>query len=273
MTSGTLVAISLRPTGNDQGRYYFMSLQSGRRINRTHWTEVPITHEVINRVHVLARRSKAFCDLTFTWHDGSSILDEDDDDPDSDSDCNPSRDDALSNHDSASDADSDFVSESDRDDDDEDAPVNPIDLPGAGVEDADHNVNDHNETIDGQPDEDASDHDSDNENDNNDNDIENNENNNDNSPPAVSDDEITPPTTQQEWAPTQSEECATTNHQSPKSQEYEDDVKSVFLRSVTGAHERRHVIIMNIPGALMQTDIDELIHVRLEGTMALMLEK
>ena len=34
------------------------------------------------------------------------------------------------------------------------------------------------------------------------------------------------------------------------------------------AKERRHVISTDIPGAFMQSDIDELIHVKLEGEIA-----
>jgi hypothetical protein len=50
-------------------------------------------------------------------------------------------------------------------------------------------------------------------------------------------------------------------------------IESVFLTSVIDAKEERHVISLDIPGAFMQTDIDELIHVRLEGPMALLLAK
>jgi hypothetical protein len=42
----------------------------------------------------------------------------------------------------------------------------------------------------------------------------------------------------------------------------------VFLTAIINAQERRQVMMINIPGALMHVDIDELIHVRLEGPMA-----
>jgi hypothetical protein len=83
MTDRTIGAISLRPTGNQQGGYYFMSLASGRRLNRKpkDWTELPMPQEVLDRVHTLARRSQGA--LTFAWRDGSPIPnDEEDDDMD-----------------------------------------------------------------------------------------------------------------------------------------------------------------------------------------------
>eukprot|EP00980_Cylindrotheca_fusiformis_P023979 scaffold11278_cov103-Cylindrotheca_fusiformis.AAC.1 len=48
------MAIALTATGNLSGSYYFLSLQMGRRIKRSRWTEKPITEEVIQRVHTLA---------------------------------------------------------------------------------------------------------------------------------------------------------------------------------------------------------------------------
>jgi hypothetical protein len=60
----TTGGIALRPTGNAQGGYYFLSLSSGRRLTRNNWTELPMPQEVIDRVHVLACRSNANRDLT-----------------------------------------------------------------------------------------------------------------------------------------------------------------------------------------------------------------
>jgi hypothetical protein len=60
MTTRTTGAITLGPTGNAQGGYHFYSLvTTGRKLNQQHWTELPMPQEVICRVHVLARRSKA----------------------------------------------------------------------------------------------------------------------------------------------------------------------------------------------------------------------
>jgi hypothetical protein len=39
MTTQTTGAIALRPTGNPQGGYYFLSLSTGRRLNRNNWSQ------------------------------------------------------------------------------------------------------------------------------------------------------------------------------------------------------------------------------------------
>jgi hypothetical protein len=44
--SRTISAIALRPTRNIQGSYFFMSLNSGLRINRRTWTPLPMPAEV-----------------------------------------------------------------------------------------------------------------------------------------------------------------------------------------------------------------------------------
>ena len=68
MYSCTVGALALRPTGNRQGGYYFFSLYSGRRIHRTHWTVLPMTEEVKNRLLFFCQRGKAQRGLIF--HDG-----------------------------------------------------------------------------------------------------------------------------------------------------------------------------------------------------------
>jgi Reverse transcriptase (RNA-dependent DNA polymerase) len=57
MATRTIGAIALRPSGNEQGSYYFFSLSTGRVLNRNHWTELPMPAEVIDRIHALARRN------------------------------------------------------------------------------------------------------------------------------------------------------------------------------------------------------------------------
>jgi hypothetical protein len=79
MTTRTTGAIALRPTGNAQGGYYFMSLTTGRRLNRNHWTELPMPQDVINCVHTLARRSNANKSLLLTDRHGGAINDSGDD--------------------------------------------------------------------------------------------------------------------------------------------------------------------------------------------------
>ncbi|KAI2514249.1 Reverse transcriptase (RNA-dependent DNA polymerase) [Fragilaria crotonensis] len=83
MATRTTGAIALRPTtGNAQGGYYLYSLSTGRVLKRNHWTALPMPREVIDRVHVLARRSTAA--PTFADRDGAIIPNDNDDDDDPD---------------------------------------------------------------------------------------------------------------------------------------------------------------------------------------------
>ena len=83
MHSHTTSAIALHPTGNHQGSYYFMSLSTGCHLIRNHWMELLLPQDVIDHVNTLGRHSNTAADLTFTWQDGSPIVDLDspDDDP------------------------------------------------------------------------------------------------------------------------------------------------------------------------------------------------
>jgi hypothetical protein len=75
MLPRTIGAIALRPTGNAQGGYYFLSLSSGRRLHRNRWTELPMPADVIDRVHALARRSGAdLTGLEFVDRRGDAII-------------------------------------------------------------------------------------------------------------------------------------------------------------------------------------------------------
>ena len=106
MTPRTIGAIALRPTGNQQGGYYFYSLMSGQRLHRTHWTELPMPAEVRDRVHGLARRANAKVGLTFTDSDGRNLdLLYPPDDDDNDSDFDPDDASSASSH-SSDDSDS-----------------------------------------------------------------------------------------------------------------------------------------------------------------------
>ena len=53
----TTVAITLRPTGNFQGEYLFISLTTGQRLNRQSFTTLTLPQDVINGVHRLVRRN------------------------------------------------------------------------------------------------------------------------------------------------------------------------------------------------------------------------
>ena len=66
MTTRTTATTATRPTGNTQGGYYFIRLDTGQRVNRKDWTPLPIPKEVVDQVHRLARRAKAKKNLTFT---------------------------------------------------------------------------------------------------------------------------------------------------------------------------------------------------------------
>jgi hypothetical protein len=66
MGACTVGAIATRPTGNTQGGYYFIALDTGRRINRRDWTSLPMPTVVVDQVHRLARRAKAHPNLAFT---------------------------------------------------------------------------------------------------------------------------------------------------------------------------------------------------------------
>ena len=65
LLSRTVGAIALRPTGNQQGGYFFMSLHTGRIINRLHVTKLPMPSEVIIRVDQLAEAQNMKPSLAF----------------------------------------------------------------------------------------------------------------------------------------------------------------------------------------------------------------
>jgi hypothetical protein len=100
MLTRTTGAIALRPTGNIQGGYYFMSLTSGKRLTRYAWTPLPMPGEVIERVHVLSQRNPAGSDIVFGWRNGQAIDDELGDSDDlHDEDYIPGQDDSYSDTD------------------------------------------------------------------------------------------------------------------------------------------------------------------------------
>lgn len=44
-------------------------------------------------------------------------------------------------------------------------------------------------------------------------------------------------------------------------------IESVFLTCVIDAHEQRDVGTVDLPGAFMQADMNDVVYMRLEGTM------
>jgi hypothetical protein len=119
MATRTVGALALRPTGNAQGSWYFMSLSTGRILNRAHGTRLPMPEDVIDRVHTIARRQKANPGLVFSDRNDMLTLDDIDDIDDLDDESySPSEHD---NHDTDDDTyDSDDDDDDDPNDDDDD---------------------------------------------------------------------------------------------------------------------------------------------------------
>jgi hypothetical protein len=78
MATRTVGALALRPTGNIQGSFYFLSLDTGRVINQLHATRLPMPNEVIDRVHRMTRQQKAQPGLVFLDRDMQLMVDDDD---------------------------------------------------------------------------------------------------------------------------------------------------------------------------------------------------
>ena len=75
----TVGAIALYPRSDSS--WYFMSLESGKRLHRYKWTVLPATVEVVNRVNELGKRQKqpeVTDNFIFSWeHDPSNISEHD----------------------------------------------------------------------------------------------------------------------------------------------------------------------------------------------------
>ena len=65
MMSRTVGALALRPTGNAQGGFYFLSLSTGQVLNRLRATALPMPDNVVDQVHRMARQQKANPGLLF----------------------------------------------------------------------------------------------------------------------------------------------------------------------------------------------------------------
>ena len=76
----TVGAIALYPTGNEQGGWYFMSLQTGKRFNGRVWTILPMPEIVINRVDDIGKTQgqKEVIGKNFTYEWRPDIPFEDD---------------------------------------------------------------------------------------------------------------------------------------------------------------------------------------------------
>jgi hypothetical protein len=76
MTKQSVEAIALNPS-NEKGGYYFMSLETGKRIHGYIWEELPIDKQIIDRVESIAKKEKQpelldGC-LLFEWAPGITI--------------------------------------------------------------------------------------------------------------------------------------------------------------------------------------------------------
>ena len=70
-------ALALCPTGNAQGGFYFLSLSTGRVLNRLRATAFPMPDHVVDQVHRMARQQKANPGLLFGNRSMSSVNDGD----------------------------------------------------------------------------------------------------------------------------------------------------------------------------------------------------
>ena len=81
--SRTLPAIALYPSGNLQNGWRFLSLDTGKMIHRKHWSKLPITQRVINRVNELGNdegRPLVSTNFKYYWGDESDDYSEEDSD-------------------------------------------------------------------------------------------------------------------------------------------------------------------------------------------------
>ena len=106
MNPRTVGAIALRPVGNGQGSYYFLSVTTGRVLNRLPPTSLPMPDDVIDKLHRRARQQKSNPGLIFV--DRNLSLDEYDDEED---------DETYHEEDSISDDEEDVLNDDEEEDD------------------------------------------------------------------------------------------------------------------------------------------------------------
>ena len=82
MNPRTVGALALCPVGNGQGSFYFLSISTGRILNRLHATALPMPDSVINKIHRMARQQKNNPGLIFANRNLTPDEYEDDDDDD-----------------------------------------------------------------------------------------------------------------------------------------------------------------------------------------------
>ena len=117
MNSRTVGALALRPVGNGQGSFYFLSMSTGRVLNQLHATALPMPDDIIDKIHRMTRQQKNNPGLIFA--DRNLNPDEYDDDDDDDDD-ETYRDDDNDNPDDDNDEPYHHNDNNDDDDDDDD---------------------------------------------------------------------------------------------------------------------------------------------------------
>ena len=80
MNPRTVGALALCPVGNGQGSFYFLSVSTGRVLNRLHATALPMPDSMVDKVHGMAQQQKNNPGLIFA--DCNLSPDEYDDDDD-----------------------------------------------------------------------------------------------------------------------------------------------------------------------------------------------
>ena len=76
MNPHTVGALALRPTGNAQGSFYFLSISTGRVLNHLRATPLPMPDDVVDRIHRMARQQRGNPGLVFGDPRMSSVDDE-----------------------------------------------------------------------------------------------------------------------------------------------------------------------------------------------------
>ena len=79
MTSRSVPAIALQES-NDFGGFYFMSLETGKRIHSNKWSQLPIREDVVKKVQHLANLENQpkmkRGELLFEWEPGLEVFDD-----------------------------------------------------------------------------------------------------------------------------------------------------------------------------------------------------
>ena len=94
MNPRTVGALALRAVGNGQGSFYFLSVTTGRVLDRLHATALPMPDDIIDKIHRMARQQKNNPGLILAGRNLSpDEWDEDDDDEDDETYCDDDDDD------------------------------------------------------------------------------------------------------------------------------------------------------------------------------------